>query len=74
MSIIKLTVRGLLFCMLFFNGMSHAETINLSVPGPGSLVYLPVQLSVPKCWRAGMTMSTGGFLLRPLFPWLKAWA
>jgi NitT/TauT family transport system substrate-binding protein len=46
MSIIKLTVRGLLFCMLFFNGMSHAETINLSVPGPGSLVYLPVQLAV----------------------------
>lgn len=45
MPIIKFTVRGLLFCLLLLNGLSHAERINLSVPGPGSLVYLPVQLA-----------------------------
>ena len=30
---------------LFAANMSYAETIVLSVPGPGSLVYLPVQLA-----------------------------
>ncbi len=43
---LKLTVRCMLFCQLLLAGLSHAERINLSVPGPGSLVYLPVQLAL----------------------------
>jgi NitT/TauT family transport system substrate-binding protein len=46
MLISKLTVRSFLFCLLLLSSLSRAETINLAVPGPGSLVYLPVQLAV----------------------------
>jgi NitT/TauT family transport system substrate-binding protein len=38
-------VKYLIVCFLFAASMSHAETVVLSVPGPGSLVYLPVQLA-----------------------------
>jgi NitT/TauT family transport system substrate-binding protein len=38
-------VKYLIVYFLFAASMSHAETVVLSVPGPGSLVYLPVQLA-----------------------------
>lgn len=36
---------ALLFSLLLLVSIGHAETIVLSVPGPGSLVYMPVQLA-----------------------------
>jgi NitT/TauT family transport system substrate-binding protein len=36
---------ALLFSLLLLVPISYAETIVLSVPGPGSLVYMPVQLA-----------------------------
>lgn len=37
---------ALLIGLFALNTVSRAETVMLSVPGPGSLVYLPVQLAV----------------------------
>ncbi len=38
-------IHAIVAMALSLAGISHAETVMLSVPGPGSLVYLPVQLA-----------------------------